>query len=515
MVKHKILNYTKHAVFGMSLLSLILTAGCLENPDTEYVSNKEGVGNLITNHTVADDGILIRQQVHAPERLSWDCETAEAEVGIHAEVIVPEVTAVPIWQLRKIEINDERLEFYAGTIFEEGKIRDSGIYTKKTLEHRIDYLTEFLDAECLSDGTPLDEVIYETDSGSKTASDDIRDTIQSLYEEYESCPEEAVYGEEVDYSFHNDEESMGYSGTSLLFPYDWKYKTVTGIYNGKEYDLTLETDGINTGIEFALNEYEKTVYGYDYRCIKYQTNSTNSFASREAESTCTISQEEAVKLCRDFLIQMGMENMGAEGIEELDLWEEGQDGIPEYNYLGNKGYLILFHRGYNSIQDISFNLSTVEVINQENSVYWTAFKQFQEQYPYEEASEKDLQGEEGFILKSVPELAAFIVTDDGISYAWIQNPMKEEVCLAENVMLIEFDQVAKQAEAHIETLYADAGKDKEYTVTFVELNYAAMESPNQEGEYILVPVWDFRHGNKVLVSINAIDGTIFDRKEGY
>ncbi len=515
MVKQKIKKYTKQAVFGMSLLSLILTTGCLENPDTEYVSNKEGLGNLITNNIAADNDILIRQQINAPEQVSWDCETAKSEVGIHAAVIVPEVTAVPIWQLQQMEMNSERLEFYAQTIFEDKKIRNSGIHTKKSLEHRVDYLTEFLNAGCLSDGTPLDEVIYEMDSGSRTASDDIRDTIQSLYEEYEDCPEEPAYGEDVDYSFHMEEGSIGYSETSLLFSYDWEYNTVTGIYNGKEYDLTLETDGMNGAICFQLDEYEETAYGYDYRCIKYQKNSTNPFTDREVESTCTISQEEAVKLCRDFLTQLGMENMEAEEIEELDLWEEGQDGIPESNYLGNKGYLLLFHRGYNSIQDISFNLSTDEILNQENSVHWTAYEQFREEYPYEEAAGKDLQGEEGFIVKAVPELAAFIVTDDGISYAWIQNPMEEEKCLAENVMLIEFDQVEKQAEAHFETLYTDTETDKKYTATFIELNYAAMESPNQQGEYILVPVWDFRHGNKVLVSINAIDGTVFDREQGY
>lgn len=522
MLQSKIIKTIRRITCNAGILSLILMTGCLENPNTEYVSNKEGLGNLITSNIATDAGVPIQQQVHAPEQVSWDCEAAGAEVGIHAAVIIPEVTAVPIWQLRQKELNRDLLEFYAETIFEEGKIRNTAYYTKETIDHRVDYLTEFLENGCLSDGTPLDEIILETDSGRKTLADDIRDYIPVLYEDYEGLSEKPSYGDAVDYSFVTEHTTIGYGGTARAMPYDWEYGTATGIYNGKEYNLTLETDGMNAAVRFALDEYETTVYGYDYRCIEYQKNALNSHEDREAESTCTLSRDEAAALCRDFLTQLGMEHMETNEIEELALWESGQDGIPEYNYLGNKGYLILFHRGYNSMQDISVHLSTKDILEQSNSIQQIAFECFQEKYSYEEAMQEELQENEAFgkesqeeevIVKTVPELAAFIVTDDGITYAWIQNPMEEEVCLAENVMLLDFERVEAQAKAHFETLYADA--EEEATATFVELNYAAMWSPNQEGEYIMIPVWDFRHGNKVFVSINAIDGTVFDREQGY
>lgn len=495
-------------------LVLLLTTGCLKNPELEYVSNKEGLGDLISNHISGDEGILISRQVNAPGRLNWDCESSKKEVGIHAEVVVPEVTAVPIWQLQHMELNSELLEFYARTLFEDGKIRNSGgASTKDDIDHRVEYMTEFLEAGCLSDGTPLDGQNLISEDGEQRRSDYIRDYIQLLYENYDEFPEEPKYGEAVDYSLNLEEGSIGNTNTSLVFPYNWEYADLTGIYNGKEYQLCFEADGINTGIRFTMDDFAETAYGFEHRCIGYRQNDNNSFADSETESTCGIPKEEAVSLCRDFLSQLGIENMEAEEPMELDLWNYGADAVNEVIYLGNKGYLILFHRSYNEVQDISAGVSVEDLLNQKTSIFNIAWNQYQEQFPDEAASEENLQGEEGFILKSVPELAAFLVTDDGITYAWIQNLMEEQNCLAENVKLLDFNQIERQAEAHFESLYADS--DKKFVATFVELNYAAMRSPDREGEYILVPVWDFRHGNRVFVSINAIDGTVFDRGHGY
>lgn len=496
-------------------LVLLLSGGCLKTPELEYVSNKEGLGNLISNKAADDEGILITKQVNALERVDWDCEDAEEEVGIHAEVILPEVTAVPIWQLEHKELNSDLLEFYARTIFEGDKIRNSGaIYTKDVVDHQVDYMTEFLERGCLSDGTPLDEHNIISEDGEQSRSERIREYIQLLYKNYDELPEEPEYGEAVDYSFYLEEYDLGYTDSDLLLiPYEFEYAGVTGLYNDKEYTLTLQKDSMNTGICFALDSFEKTVHGYDYRCISYSKNENNSFAYCEEESTCEIHKEEAVLLCQDFLTQLEIENMEAEEPIELDLWERGQDAIMEINYLGNKAYLILFHRSYNDLKDIAVDLSVEDILNQQMSIPNIAWDQFMEQFPYEEVLEQGSSAEERFILKSVPELAAFLVTDDGITYAWIQNLMEEQGCLAENVKLLDFAQVERQAEAHFQSLYTDS--EKKVVATFVELNYAAMRSPDREGEYILIPVWDFRHGNKVYVSINAIDGTVFNRQQGY
>lgn len=54
-------------------------------------------------------------------------------------------------------------------------------------------------------------------------------------------------------------------------------------------------------------------------------------------------------------------------------------------------------------------------------------------------------------------------------------------------------------------------------INTIELNYACMQSPNQRDEYIMIPVWDFKTGinGKTIVSINAIDGSLFVREKGY
>ena len=119
-------------------------------------------------------------------------------------------------------------------------------------------------------------------------------------------------------------------------------------------------------------------------------------------------------------------------------------------------------------------------------------------------------------------IAIFTVLDDGIVRAWIQNPVENRELQAENVKLLGFDQVLKQGMAYMETLYGDSGTSdpggyQNIVIRSIELHYARMQSPDNENEFTMIPVWDFKEfeDGRIMLSINAIDGSRFDRESGY
>ena len=130
--------------------------------------------------------------------------------------------------------------------------------------------------------------------------------------------------------------------------------------------------------------------------------------------------------------------------------------------------------------------------------------------------------EDGYKELMLKGMAVFSVSDEGIMSAWIQNPVDNRQLLAENVKLLEFEQIMKQGIAYLESSYGDSGTPsisghRNIVIRSVELNYARMQSPDKENEFIMIPVWDFNEytDGKPRVSVNAIDGSLFDREGGY
>ena len=157
--------------------------------------------------------------------------------------------------------------------------------------------------------------------------------------------------------------------------------------------------------------------------------------------------------------------------------------------------------GYNALHDTT-NLLTSQIAN---DVY----------------RNEDRTTEEGFFLRTQHNVAVFTVLDDGIVGAWIQNPMENKERLAENVRLLGFDQVLERGIAYLESSYGDFGTSLltrfDIDITTIELNYARMQAPDSDREFIMVPVWDFKTGTNgdIEITVNAIDGSHFDREKGY
>ena len=508
----------------ISLLLILSLAGtaCLKTPDVEYVTNKEGQNFLISDNKTNDGGVSIAEQVNIPERAEGTCEKVNeyTSIEIDAVVKVPDQTAVPIYSVVPMEVSEESLKNYTESLFGAGRFHNR-VYngyeyvitrTEEEIYELIETYTKWLDSAAITD-TP--EPVFDDNGNMIEMSEEdkqmYQDSVEALQDELLRLKEDSTYGDPVTYEFTPQTETL-YLMDGETAEYEYESSSYTGKYNGKEYNLSVFRDGKNTEVDFELRKGTILKNGYDINLIGWQADYDKVNGSiAEKTNSCQYSQEEAVNLCREFLAGLGIENMNVGYVDDLHLltWTSGNE-----TYLGNKGYYCYFYWANENMGD--------SYAAQEDSylAQWTA--QDLTLLPFQTQTGALDDVEEGHQLEMYRMIAIFTVLDDGIVRAWIQHPVENRELQAENVKLLGFDQVLKQGMAYMETLYGDSGTSdpggyQNIVIRSIELHYARMQSPDNENEFTMIPVWDFKEfeDGRIMLSINAIDGSRFDRESGY
>lgn len=439
-------------VLIVSITATVAIFGCQKIPETEYVTNKEGLGNLIQDNVAMDNGISVRQQVQAPvERVNQEVEGTNpyTTIKLEAEVVVPETTAIPVYRLGYLDVDGELAERYVQAVFDDGKVQsivDDG-YTEEECLEEIERLAKEIKDGQTSDGYRLSEEDMEL--------------WQMDIENYQNIIAEGM-----------TRESAGYGGI---------------------LDYTFRTD------EYTLSN--------DCQYKKEYCSFTGQFSAEEAE-----------ELCSDFLSQLDLDDMVCEQIRDIEVSVPNRYVVPYEEVVTERnGYSLHFYRSYDSALDLE------GIREQEDFIFSlsaNASSNIISSFASHAATEASGTSEENFQIPNMQETAMFIVNDDGIISAVILNPMVTEECLAENVKLLSFDRVLEQGMAQLKVQYGDSGtssNSETYRIKTIELSYARMQSPDSEGEFTLIPVWNFKMetNGKILVSINAIDGTVFNPDKGY
>lgn len=137
-------------------------------------------------------------------------------------------------------------------------------------------------------------------------------------------------------------------------------------------------------------------------------------------------------MCRKFLTTLGIEHMEMGRIEDIEwFYDNGQR-----EYLGTEGYLLYFYWSAGGIQEPFSPNRDKNMAAGHTSTRW-----FDSSSLYSQMSDLTNKKDEECELIRFPTIAAFRVTNDGITAAWIQNPLLEQGLQAENVKLLAFDQV--------------------------------------------------------------------------
>lgn len=537
----------KSMIALLSSLSIICMTGCLETPDTESVVNKEGRSTLVKDNSIEDDGTMVRSRVNAPERIT---ENLDCNIEIYADVVVPDVSAIPIWSVRMVDLDEPMAEKLVNSFFDEGTIRKAPEY--ELHENTLKWIYSYEDYEILlEDGRKrMNQGDSDLNMNAETYESIVKDNMEEYAALMAIASNESELKLSVPYTFRDE------TGISLTFmtndegeeqvevregPIIYHTLDLTGIHEGRQYDFGIKKDAWNGAVGFSTHGTEKiTLVGNAYLL----ENVYSDWIPPGAQNQCRYSYEEAVALCDAYLEQAGIENMSARYWKEIkyttaydwrvEAGEVAGYGIYYYrtygqigdNYVGSKqdkvleDCLLVPARGpLDNFESLYYNEINTELTYQGyrndgiNSISV-------EDYLEEIESGADSEEAEIAEMPVLKECIVFTVNNNGVASMQYFNPMENEKLMADNVALLSFDKVYESASNYLEVIAGDIGitdASQPVTIERIELNLARVQDPMAENSYTMLPVWDFRIGTTgdTLVTVNAIDGSIIDRTRGY
>ena len=140
------------------------------------------------------------------------------------------------------------------------------------------------------------------------------------------------------------------------------------------------------------------------------------------------------------------------------------------------------------------------------------------------------------------EVITLDYTKDGLVYFYWESPHTEPVLQVEDTQLMPFDQIAdifakmimvKNSDVQVANERNGFDTMRNYDITKVKLGLMRIKAKGSFDEGLLVPVWDFwgeerwesdsplvqevsgEEPSKIILTINAIDGSMIDRELGY
>lgn len=539
-MKHRTKRMIAAIMSGLTVMSM---AACQPTPEREAIVNKEGQSTLVSNNSISDDGTLIKTRVGAPDTVlkSLDCN-----IEIDANVIIPEISAIPVWSVKMVDLN-KRAEEIVDRFYETGTLQNTkrwefregkGIFYFYTLE---DYETILSNYEARLNSSPPanlkstynDEIYY----------DELKHDIEWLGLEMADAPEASTMKTTPPVAFvdvTNKTKNIDETGSVIYEDGSLTYQKLNllGTHDGKQYDMGIIMDAWNSGIDIYLHATEPVSWSGG-SSLAYEIQ---AFAATDSsENKCRYTYGEAVALCDEYLKQAGIENMSAGYSRPVTISDD-------YTTPEKDGYLLYYYRTYGQIGDGNVGSLSDEVLLYETeggSLRYGGINEFEEfynvsinreltfngwgrkeyeivleEYLAELRSDTEISGTEVAELPVLKECICFLVGDDGILSMKYFNPMENVGLVAENVVLLPFDKVCESAYAYLEVIADQNGiadASKKVRISQIELNLARVRNPMEENSYTMLPVWDFRTGvdGDTFVTVNAIDGSIIDRTLGY
>lgn len=515
-----ILQSVKRKGFALGMGALLLSTGCLQTPNMEYVTNKENQGNYTYVENNNTSG-TIAEQIGAPSHVEQECKTLNdhTTITIDADVLVSTEKAVPVYSISPLPITEDMLKFYVGRVYDGEVYRapynpyDESIRTQEVVRKEMEEYQDYLDTLTVVEGSMEDDqgnVLDEkgniiTGGVSREHYESLQNELAAFQQELLTAPEEKDLFREVSYEWEPETTTYHLARVSDIGmeadyyqDYNFEEASFVGQRQGRRFYLTCTKDNRYSMMYLTMDRKEELGNGYQYGqlFIKQEVDSVGS----KIDNQCRYTKEEAEELCRDFLEELELRDVDVQTVKHI-----------QFSYMGNplnfQGYRVYCYRTYNGMGDTIYNgLSMYDgwVPSTVDTMY---------DCDYETETFEEIPGYNR-------EMVVFTVLDEGIVDVRIINPMENQEQLAENTKLMDFESILNQGAAQLSVLH---GEDGDYSnqrmllVNTIQLNYACMESPNGNQEYTMVPVWDFKSGPSgvIYVTINAVDGTVLDRSVGH
>ncbi|MBQ8982898.1 MAG: hypothetical protein IJ079_04845 [Lachnospiraceae bacterium] len=520
----------------ITILAISFT-GCRETPTTDIIVNKEGQDSLVADHEAEITGESIRDILRAPEKVTLEpvALNDKVDLKIDAAVIVPETTQIPIYTMRDMDLSSERIQQMGEVLFdgEAYKINPNEELQKPMMMlYAIEDYKGGYD-QILNDGRGMDEEYwedYDPETGepySVTKAEVLEyykkgmEEQQEIYYQYLQR-KDAIFSTPADYSFEPAEGRVlkDIDDFKNYIYYEYEISDTIGTNHGDQYEFMVGKDGTFSVMNYSLFDSDKN-YFEDYAPGSVYYNNYNLYSQPVVtkDNDCNYSLEEAEQLCMDTLNAMGFDDF-----EIYTVRNQVAREISTQNTIGRVGYVFYCLRSYQGVSDVLYeSYYDYQSGNIAYGISDDAILSMVSEYAAGSGGIMDnfmLYNSEKDIIEHMGkrELIRVTVNNYGVYGITVINPMEAADKQAENVMLMSFDEMLTMAESGLKARYSAAksqgnSNDDTVQVGSIELHYALLQSPYKEGEYTLIPVWDFKTGRqgKTVMTVNAIDGSMIDR----
>ena len=454
---------------GIILTAMIAGSlvACQPTPKEEAIAQKGNIEEVIQDNKVEATDKKIKELVKAEDRRVFEVKDQENKltIKVDASVIVPEVTKTPIYQVIRNDFTDAEVERMSKAFF-----GDSDLYPELTYEN----MTK---DELLQRIADLQKQYENVDPEYKEAYDQKLGSVISTLQSYvEKAPETIERKPYQQFKLETDED------TSAIGEY--KSFSAQGRIGDQTAHISFQVSEGYTGVYFNMDDPEGLA--------NYIMSTIVSMEGKEAadmKNTCKYSPEEAVSLTDKVMKQLGLDQDYAYfTVEDAARGSRGGGGVKNY-----VGYQIVYTRAIDGIQETDdiYNGTLTETEDMDSIPYGT-------------------------------EEISFLVMDQGVVQFYWDSPMKLGNKQAEHVTLKEYNEIEEIFKNHVLIRYAGREEEEDFpsviNVSEIRFGYMRVKNKDKQDEFTLVPVWDFisdLYGKTSLITVNAMDGSVLDRRYGY
>lgn len=506
----------KSAAVLLSSTLIIGLAGCQETPEENIVRQKTDIGNV---QTVAKDEFEnVKKQVGAPDeyKTSLEDSTGTLKVTVDARVMVPDVKGIKLKKVKARPYTQADMDAVYKAVIKESPlwVRNYGSGTEGMTKSEIEEQIISFKAikEKIAGGDEIMNQMYE--------GIDLDSLIQEYEAGYADAPE-TPQTEIVEPKIQYDEAAARMFTDKFIVnpePADITDEDETGEETEEDvnpntfhanYDMNGKTYFVEVGNN--LNEEYKWTYLSAYcQDGSYQLpmNDAELQNAKPVEKSLDELKQEADALMQE----LGFTDMAFSAVDTLvyDVRSEfnGYSDADNADALKRQGYTMYYNRMVDGIPVI---------------------------YTPDEGTYSEMSSDSQFSPIWAYEKLSLTYDDNGLFAFWWGNPYEISESSDENVYLMPFSEIQKIFENMIINKYTNDDKEKERTdmrITDVRLSYMRVREKDSLEEGNLIPVWDFfgsrdiyqdgqnepyteNQANLSFLTINAMDGTIIDRRRGY
>lgn len=481
---------SKLAIFTILILLIFLLIACQQTPEEIVIAPK----NFDVEKVVEE---LNETKVIKPyvAEVSWldmiEFSQSNLCVEISAEVKVPKVGIFPIASIKSMDIDDSMVKNVIDVLFGNKEVfLPDGVMTRSEIEEQI--LIEkakFIDPHSIIN-------VQTTTEMKKVKTQGIDDGIAILENQLLTAIEEHTY-EKAKFILNDsnaDQDSWSYIGESNL----GKTKNAS-IFMRKQDDNnanSIRFDNNNQGDWVVLKAHE------GFNILIDDPKDINNLQG------ISISYDDALKIAHQTLVDLNVDSFALNAVNSAYLFNIG-DGV---YYNGDQCYVFRFTRNVN---DVPVTYDNVVMTNSDFAQWW------------------------------LNESISIAINDTGIVTLEWNAPSRIEEIITESTEILDFDIIKEVFLKQIEIQGVWGNEleviQRKIVVDEITLGLMRVAKRDNPDEQLLIPVWDFygyeemtydsaddtqyivnddntyayRNYRYSFLTINAIDGSIINRLNGY